>query len=249
MPQAGNYVALKISWPGVRNDSIKYGWTIGEPTLDADGMVVLRLQNGSDQNYVAKFQANGITYDVDLSGVTREADPEEGLWIAAPRGTEGSTCNVDGIDVVGTTVSNGTLAYQQKDGDKQGFYVALYIGQNTKSRAGELSEILWREAGTKGEWTTANGTNGIFELPVKVGAEMFREGDMYTSLEIAPKAAGGARAEEATADESKKITIDLVDLTLGREAEAILIDKYADVGENGTAVRSEERRVGKECRL
>ena len=63
-------------------------------------------------------------------------------------------------------------------------------------------------------------------LPVKIGKDMFRDNEQYTSLEIAPK-----DASEDKADWSKAVTVDLSGLTnLGREATAITIDSYDDVG-------------------
>ena len=246
--RAGNFVALQIAWPGVQNDSILYGWGTASKKAGTDGLFVLRLQNGEDNNYILKVKAgelNGITYEIDLSGVTREVDSTTGLVIDAPRqnetvlGTGASTLKVSGVNVEpvsvdGYTVSGGRLGYQHAEDDTHGYYVALYVAQGPSSAA--PTKLYWREAGSSDNGTEAKGTGNIFMLPVKIGEAMFRDNEQYTTLEIAPatsNASNGGTRETATADWDNSVVVDLSGLTnLGREATAITIDSYDNVGEN-----------------
>jgi len=225
---SGNFVALQIAWPGVQNSKIEYGWAGTDLTpVGMDGLFVFRLQNGKTHDYIMRFKTNGITYEADLSGIACEPNPEESLVIDAPRQNEStvgggsvSQYNVEAVSVEGYTVSGGRLGYQQKDSDEHGYYVALYI---TKDNAA-VSKIYWREAGTSDEGEPVTAQSGVCLLPVKVGADMFRDNEQYTSLEIAPEASSAA-------DWDNSVVVDLSGLTnLGREATAITIDSYDDVG-------------------
>ena len=218
--RAGNFVALQIAWPGVQNDSILYGWGAATKRAGTDGLFVLRLQNGKDNNYILKIKAgelNGITYEIDLSGVTREVDSTNGLVIDAPRQNETadnsngkvSKYNVEPVSVDGYAVSGGRLGYQYNESDdtKSGYYVALYITKGTTA----VTKVYWREAGTSGAGTPVNAQSGVCLLPVKVGADMFRNNEQYTSLEIAPVVDDSTRAEAADWDNS--VVVDLSGLT------------------------------------
>lgn len=208
--QAGNFVALQIAWPGVRGRDIDYGWGTANKNADDSGLFVVRLQNGESSNYILKVKANGITYEIDLSGVTREVDSTTGLVIDAPRQNETaddssgkvSKYNVEPVSVEGYAVSDGRLGYQQKNSDEHGYYVALYITKNDTA----VSKIYWREAGTSGAGTSVTAQSGVCLLPVKVGADMFRNNEQYTSLEIAPEASSAA-------DWDNSVVVDLSGLT------------------------------------
>jgi len=196
----------------------------------------LTVTNGEGSNYILKVKANGITYEIDLSGVTREVDSTNGLVIDAARQNEQTESdangkkvydyNVEPVSVEGYAVSGGRLGYQHAEDNTHGYYVALYVAQGPSSAA--PTKLYWREAGSSDNGTKAKGTGNIFMLPVKIGKDMFRDNEQYTSLEIAPK-----DASEDKADWSKAVTVDLSGLTnLGREATAITIDSYNDVGDN-----------------
>jgi hypothetical protein len=216
---SGNFVALQISWPGVQNDQIDYGWGTANKDADKDGLFVFRLQNGDASGQIMKFKANGITYEVDLSGIARESNPNptDGLIIHEPRqsetaegpSTKVSAFNAEPVTVDGYTVSGGKLAYQNKTDNKHGYYVALYI---TKGETKLDSRIWYRVPGTSAAIVSegVSGNEGIFLLPVKVGKDMFNGNKTYTSLEVATVAAG---ARTDTPDWTNSITVDLSGLT------------------------------------
>ena len=114
--------------------------------------------------------------------------------------------NVEPVSVEGYAVSGGRLGYQHAEDNTHGYYVALYVAQGPSSAA--PTKLYWREAGSSDNGTKAKGTGNIFMLPVKIGKDMFRDNEQYTSLEIAPK-----DASEDKADWSKAVVVDLSGLT------------------------------------